>query len=247
MDHFSESYGFGEYKSQAIKLLKTTIDILNEFDINHFLISGTLLGYVRHNDFIPWDDDIDILVDSSFLKKKDLIAQKYGNINLFFKSKYDSIKICFDEGLEIKNSSWGDKSIQGLIETKKKYCFPFVDMFIYESGPGTHICGKEDYIEVDGKIQKMFLPFLGDCNRCFRFILDHQIVFFHNDWNKTDFFPPQRVNFLGIECNIPYNPHKFLKSNYGSNYMKVIESPTRIHKTNSIFKDIIKTDYVRNR
>lgn len=93
MDHFSESYGFGEYKSQAIKLLKTTIDILNEFEINHFLISGTLLGYVRHNDFIPWDDDIDILVDESIIKKKEIIAQKYGNINLFFANKFDSVKI----------------------------------------------------------------------------------------------------------------------------------------------------------
>ena len=97
MDHFSESYGFGEYKSQAIKLLKTTLEILDEFDIKHMLISGTLLGYVRHNDFIPWDDDIDILVDESILTKKEAIAKKYGNINLFYTIKYDSIKICFSD------------------------------------------------------------------------------------------------------------------------------------------------------
>ena len=50
--------GFGQYKNVAIDLLKKTIDILNEFDINHLLISGTLLGYVRHNDFIPWDEKL---------------------------------------------------------------------------------------------------------------------------------------------------------------------------------------------
>ena len=44
--------GFGQYKNVAIDLLKKTIDILNEFDINHLLISGTLLGYVRHNDSV---------------------------------------------------------------------------------------------------------------------------------------------------------------------------------------------------
>jgi hypothetical protein len=60
MDYFSESYGFGEYKTKAIQLLKTTLKILDEFDIKHMLISGTLLGYIRHNDFIPWDDDIDL-------------------------------------------------------------------------------------------------------------------------------------------------------------------------------------------
>lgn len=247
MDHFSESYGFGEHKSQAIKLLKTTIDILNEFDINHFLISGTLLGYIRHNDFIPWDDDIDILVDESIFTKKELIAQKYGNINLFFANKFDSVKICFSNGLEIPDDGWKDKSIPGLIQTEKKYTFPFIDMFVYESGPGTHICGDDGEIEVNGEIKKIFLPFSGACNRCFRFIPEHQIVFFHNDWYKKDFFPPKQVDFLGIKCNIPNNPHKFLKNNYGNNYMRVIESPTRIHKTNQEFKDIIKNDYVRKR
>jgi lipopolysaccharide cholinephosphotransferase len=246
MDHFSESYGFGEYKSQAIKLLKTTIDILNEFEINHFLISGTLLGYIRHNDFIPWDDDIDILVDESILKKKELIARKYGNINLFFTSKFDAVKICFSNGLEIPDDKWKDKYIPGLFPIQKKYCFPFIDMFIYGSGFGTHICGSDGEITINGESKTIFLPFSGACNRCFRFIPEHQIVFFHNDWYKKDFFPPKQVDFLGIKCNIPNNPHKFLKNNFGENYMTVIESPTRLHKNNIELKDIIKTTYDRS-
>ena len=132
MDYFSESNGFSEHKKEAIKLLHTTIDILEEFNINYFLISGTLLGYVRHNDFIPWDDDIDILVDESIFTKKELIAQKYGNINLFFANKFDSVKICFSNGLEITDEIWKEKTIPGLIQTEKKYTFPFIDMFVYD-------------------------------------------------------------------------------------------------------------------
>jgi phosphorylcholine metabolism protein LicD len=243
MDYFSESYGFGEYKTKAIQLLKTTLKILDEFDIKHMLISGTLLGYIRHNDFIPWDDDIDILVDESIITKKEGIAKKYGNINLFFRDKYDSIKICFSNGLEINDENWKDKFIPGLLTEEKKYNFPFVDMFIYESK--THMCGEDGPIEVNGEIKEIFMPFSGACNRCFRFILDKHIVFFHNDWDKSHFFPLKKVNFLGIECNIPNNPDHFLKKNYGKEYMSVIESPERLHKTNSIFADIIKTDYVR--
>jgi lipopolysaccharide cholinephosphotransferase len=61
--YFNSELGFGKSKQTAIELLKITIDILNEFNINYFLISGTLLGYARHNDFIPWDDDIDLIVE----------------------------------------------------------------------------------------------------------------------------------------------------------------------------------------
>ena len=243
MDYFSESYGFGEYKPKAIQLLKTTLKILDEFDIKHMLISGTLLGYIRHNDFIPWDDDIDILVDESIIRKKELIAKKYGNLNMFFRTKHDSIKICFTDGLEVPDDNWKDKSIPSISKENKKYTFPFVDMFIYETG--THICGQDDFIEIDGVIKKAFFPFDSPCNRSFRFIPEHQIVFFHNDWNKKHFFPLKKVDFLGIECNIPNNPHHFLTKNYGKDYMKVIESPERLHKTDSIFEDIIKTNYVR--
>lgn len=245
MDYFDESLGFGEKKSEAIRLLKTTLDILNEFEIQHMLISGTLLGYIRHNDFIPWDDDIDILVDNSILYKKELIAKKYGNINLFYKTKYDSIKICFANSTPIPDSTWNDFLIKGMIDTKKNYGFPFVDMFIFERGPSTHICGEDGEITIMGDTRKMFLPFSGLCNRCFRFLKKGELVIFHNYWKEKDFFPLQEINFLGIKCNIPKNPEVFLRKNYGKDFMSIIQSPTFIHKTNHKIDTIKTTDYVR--
>lgn len=34
--------------------------ICNVYNLRYFLVGGTLIGAIRHHDFIPWDDDIDV-------------------------------------------------------------------------------------------------------------------------------------------------------------------------------------------
>ena len=49
-----------ETKQELLLMLKETIDFLDANDIRYSITSGTMLGAVRHQGFIPWDDDIDI-------------------------------------------------------------------------------------------------------------------------------------------------------------------------------------------
>jgi lipopolysaccharide cholinephosphotransferase len=240
MNYFDIENGFGESKQLAIDLLKETIDILNEFGVNHFLISGTLLGYVRHNDFIPWDDDIDLLVEDTIYDKMEQIVTKYPNINLFFKDKRDAVKICYNDGKPVSpNSDWNGCAI---LNQSKKYTWPYIDLFTYTSGPGLHACGDWKIIDIGNKRQKIFLAFNGRCDSNFRFIKDDLIVFFHNNWKKKDFFPVKKVNFLGIECNIPNNYEVFLRKNYGINYMTIVEAGEVIHKSETIITNKIKVN-----
>ena len=69
-------------RQDLIAYLQIISDLFNKNNINYFIMSGTLLGSVRHNEMIPWDDDADIGVMETDLEKimalnKELNPQGY--------------------------------------------------------------------------------------------------------------------------------------------------------------------------
>ena len=51
-----------EIQSQSLEILQTVHDFCQANGLKYSLAYGTLIGAIRHKGFIPWDDDIDIIM-----------------------------------------------------------------------------------------------------------------------------------------------------------------------------------------
>lgn len=61
--------GLQESKQIQLEILSYVDKICKQYHIRYSLYGGTLIGAIRHKGFIPWDDDIDIIVPREDYKK----------------------------------------------------------------------------------------------------------------------------------------------------------------------------------
>ena len=62
-------YGTLAYQQKLLDLIKRFDQFCTAHAICYSLCDGSLLGAIRHNGFIPWDDDLDIIIDRNNLNK----------------------------------------------------------------------------------------------------------------------------------------------------------------------------------
>lgn len=114
-----------EIKKKELELLKKLTGVIEKLNLKYSLAGGTLLGAVRHKGFIPWDDDIDILMprnDYNLL------------IEYFKKNSIDDMKmICHEldenyKNLSSKVSDCKTKLIEHNVAQEVEYGI-FIDVF----------------------------------------------------------------------------------------------------------------------
>lgn len=131
------STGFKEIEEKTLQKLKNTeLEILEEINrickknnINFFLIGGTLLGAVRHQGFIPWDDDLDIgMMRDDFIKFTNIVGKELNN--KYFFDYFNTDKNYHLPFAKVrKNNTTFDEEASKKLDNHKGI---FVDIFPYD-------------------------------------------------------------------------------------------------------------------
>lgn len=120
-----------------LDILKQVTEICKRHGLRYFLLGGTFLGAVRHQGFIPWDDDIDIGMPRADFEKFCKLAEGLSKPLGFVSYKNNKEHIYFHPRVYNFNSKVIDRSG---VEEKETYAW--IDVFPLDGMPGNNLVRK---------------------------------------------------------------------------------------------------------
>ncbi len=107
-----EKVELSEAKQAMLKMLEALAGICEANELRYYLDGGTLIGAARHNGFIPWDDDIDVMMPKPDCEKLKRISRgRIGKYKLSdpMDQEYEFAECwrLYDESYVVKNISNG--------------------------------------------------------------------------------------------------------------------------------------------
>ncbi len=206
----------------SLVMLKKFADFLKEEAVQYWLDFGTLLGAVRHQGFIPWDDDIDISMPRADYEKLKTVIGKFCKDGFSY-SEGEIIRVFY------KN-------------TRAQ-----IDVFPYDSGNSQPLPGNEEYRRVTRRLDELFrtLPFIKPLRyrqsvlpeeyknqipsinskeilqgkavpeKAYMYLAFHCFAFKRVLYRYEDIFPLREISFEGLIFNAPNRTEDYLHRYYG--------------------------------
>ena len=233
----TEKYGIEKIKKvQEIMLIMAEYikNILESHGIPYFITFGTLLGAVRHNGYIPWDDDFDMfLFDETYDFAMEVLRNELPKWIVIQDEKSDPIYWPYWSRARDVNSikvaeKWLDDNyykykginidLYRLKTCKKKDVNVKIlneNLIHYSKKYHLHLLSLDNYERIRKKIvENIRNEKLKSCSNPEEQVY-YFVVYNINSLTNSDIFPLKKIMFENVYFWGPNNPDSFLRKIYG--------------------------------
>lgn len=255
-DDSIDEYGIKKLQDKILEIMVYIDRFCQENEITYYLMGGSALGAIRHQGFIPWDDDLDIFMDYHNYKKfQECCTTKLDREKFYFQREDTKENPYFFSKLRMNGTTCINEYLkighQGI----------FVDIMCLNNAPKSTFAKKIQYYSagllkaraiartkyktksfkkkmqlfvskcvVWGPIKKILLYLVRKYNK--KDTLEYAHVFgrakFNNSYYKaSDFKEQKKVPFEKIELCVPNGVENYLQVRYGNDYMQMPSEETK--------------------
>ena len=221
-----------------LEMVKLLDRVCKKFGIPYFLYGGTLLGAIRHNGFIPWDDDLDVgLMRKDYLRLIKVLPDELPSHIVLQTNKTDKYYFNFFAKLRDTRSFLDEGNYDRGFQYRGIYIdiFPFDTLqlplqrlklqsyayTLFRNGNGSEAALRKIRAltwfnrNISFPVLRLISRLTGGSTLTYDFGIPFHIVY-----DMNDIFPLTTHGFEGIELSVPGNSHHMLQSQFGD-YMKL--------------------------
>ncbi len=259
-----------ELHRELLDVTREVIEICEKHNIRYYLAWGSCLGAVRHQNIIPWDDDVDLYVDYQDL---DRLKAAFKENQKYFYQDLDTDPECFEYWPKVRknhttsmdltkkamNIHWGicvdifplvhyGKPATDRITNMKITSLAILSRFPYYKKLGNrsiHKLWKMLYACIGEKgRKKLFYKILNSINQPDgAYLLDISDYTPHLVMTKDSFGEGEKFPFGTIQAKVPSAYDKYMRLAYGDNYMEIPPEDSELRYFHSSSLIDCKKDY----
>ncbi len=200
-----------EYQLAETELLRIFHEVCRKLNLTYWLDWGTLLGAVRHNGFIPWDDDLDVAMPrEDYNKAKTVLVDEFSRLG--FNTVIKNAIYIWNEKIGVALDIFAVDSVEydgDIVKLQKKAKDFYSECIrIYEPGGWRNM---EDVDELREKMipaekgKLIYYNAVETCGRLYAF-------------KPEDIFPLKKHTFEQYEFFVPNNENVYVGTQY-SDYL----------------------------